>query len=1197
MGHRFAHLHLHTQYSLLDGAIRMADLPKAILDRGMDTVAVTDHGNMYGAVDFYKRATASGIHHIFGSEVYVAGEDMTDRSSRSSFHLVLLARNEQGYKNLQYLVSMAHLKGFYYHPRIDRHILKDHSAGLIGLSACLSGHVAKTILTSGTEAAREIARSYKEIFEPGCYFLEVQRNGLDAQETVNEELVKMSAALDIPLVATNDCHYVDRSDALAQEVLMCIAQGRTLNDEKRMRHETDAYYIKTPEEMDEAFAHIPQAMESVGRIMDMIEPVSIKLGGHYLPKFEPPGDSTLEDYLRRIAKEGLERRFDEIAAKGGSLDKDAYWKRLEYELGVIFEMGFAGYFLIVWDFIRYAKSQAIPVGPGRGSGAGSLVAYSMRITDLDPIEHGLIFERFLNPERVSMPDFDVDFCMNRRDEVLSYVVQKYGEDNVGQIITHSTLKARGLIRDVARVLSLPYVEADTVAKLVPLGPKVTVSSALHDEPMLKALYDDDELIHQLLDLALRMEGLHRHAGMHAAGVVIAEKPLWEYVPVARAQEGQVVKGITGFAKDEVEEVGLVKFDFLGLKTLTIINEAVKRINIIRHANDEPDFVLQDIPMDDHKVFEMLQQGDTAGVFQMESSGFTEMVRKLKPDRFSDLVAGIALYRPGPLKGGMVDDFIDRKHGRQKVTYLHPELETILEETYGVIVYQEQVMQVASKLAGFSLGQADIMRRAMGKKKAKLLEDQRADFMKGAAERGVSEQTAADIFGLMEQFAGYGFNKSHSACYSLISYQTAYLKRHYPEEYLAGVLTCEKDNSDKIVQYMAVSRQMGLSILPPDINESDVDFSVVVLKDGNKAVRFGMGAVKHVGEAAVQSILEARRDGPIESIFDLLQRVDTKKVNRSVLEALIKAGALDGLAAEGVHRASLLASVEQALEFAQRIARERASGQTNLFGAIDEPSVMGRPAYPDVPPWSAMELLQFERAAVGFYISGHPLDRYQQDIKRFTSHDTSDVKGMKDKPWSNSNRRRGPKVTMAGIIANYRERMTKSGTGMMAFFELEDLKGRVEVIVWPKVYASIPEEVLHTDEPILIQGNVRPRQQNRKQDSRNDQGEEQVGPSDEEQKIHYALYPDKIMLLSQVRMEKFHRLQISVLSSELLADKTAKLAELFRGYPGECAVSIAVKDPARWETIMDLPSRFNVIPNDHLVSRIENLFGRDVVSFL
>ncbi|MCD6499857.1 MAG: DNA polymerase III subunit alpha [Deltaproteobacteria bacterium] len=1196
MGHRFAHLHLHTQYSLLDGAIRMADLPKAILDRGMDTVAVTDHGNMYGAVDFYKRATAAGIHHIFGSEVYVAAEDMTDRSVRSSFHLVLLARNEQGYKNLQYLVSMAHLKGFYYNPRIDRHILKDHSAGLIGLSACLSGHVAKTILTSGTEAAREIARSYKEIFEPGCYFLEVQRNGLDAQETVNEELVKMSAALDIPLVATNDCHYIDRSDALAQEVLMCIAQGRTLNDEKRMRHETDAYYIKTPEEMDEAFAHIPQAMESVGRILDMIEPVAIKLGGHELPKFEPPDGSNLEDYLRRIAKEGLEQRFDEIAAKGRSLDKDAYWKRLEYELDVIFEMGFAGYFLIVWDFIRYAKSQSIPVGPGRGSGAGSLVAYSMRITDLDPLEQGLIFERFLNPERVSMPDFDVDFCMNRRDEVLSYVVQKYGEDNVGQIITHSTLKARGLIRDVARVLGMPYADADTVAKLVPLGPKVTVSSALHDEPKLKSLYDDDELIHQLLDLALKMEGLHRHAGMHAAGVVIAEKPLWEYVPVARAQEGQVVKGITGFAKDEVEQVGLVKFDFLGLKTLTIIDEAIKRINIIRRANQKPDFVLQDIPMDDREVFEMLQRGDSAGVFQMESSGFTEMIRKLKPDRFSDLVAGIALYRPGPLQGGMVDDFIDRKHGRQKVTYLHPDLATILEETYGVIVYQEQVMQVASKLAGFSLGEADIMRRAMGKKKAELLEGQRAHFMQGAIERGVPEKTAVDIFNLMEQFAGYGFNKSHSACYALIAYQTAYLKCHYPEEYLAGILTCEKDNSDKIVEYMGVARQMGLSILPPDINESDVDFSVVVLKDDKKAIRFGLGAVKHVGEAAVQSILEARQEGPFESIFDLLQRVDTKKVNRSVLEALIKAGALDGLATDGVHRAQLLASVGQALDFAQRIAKERASGQTNLFGAIDEPSVLGRPAYPDVPPWSAMELLQFERAAVGFYISGHPLDRYQQDIKHFITHDATDVEDMMGSPWLN-HRRRWAKVRMAGIITKYRERMTKSGSGMMAFFELEDLKGRVEVLVLPKVYASIPEDVLHTEEPILIQGHLRSRQQNRKQNARNDQTEEHGEQTDEEQQVHYVLYPDKIMLLSQVRMEKFHRLQISVLSSELVPNKTAKLAELFRSTPGECAVSIAVQDPTRWETILDLPSRFNVTPNDHLVSRIENLFGREVVLFL
>ncbi len=1202
MAEQFAHLHLHTQYSLLDGAIRVKDLFPAVLERGMKTVAMTDHGNMYGAVDFFKQAKAHGVKPIFGSEVYVADRGMEDKSVRSSYHLVLLARDEQGYKNLQYLVSMGFLKGFYYNPRIDLKLLKDHTSGLVGMSACLSGQVARTLRNKGLEAAKEVARTYRDIFEPGMFFLELQSNGLQEQEEVNEGLIKIARTLDMPLVATNDCHYVDRKDALAQEVLMCIQQGKTLQDESRMRHTTDEYYLKTPEEMEAAFGHVPEALENVARIADMCN-VELDLGHTYLPQFRPPDDMKLDEYLVKVAKEGLEVRFNEIEARGRTIDKDAYRARLKTELDVILQMGFPGYFLIVWDFIRHAKAEGIPVGPGRGSGAGSLVAYSMRITNLDPIEHGLIFERFLNPERVSMPDFDIDFCMNRRDEVLAYVVEKYGKDHVAQIVTHSTLKARGVVRDVARVLGLPYSEADALAKLIPEGPQVTVRSAMDMEPRLKETYEQNETHRKLLDLAMGLEGLHRHAGMHAAGIVIAEKPLWEYVPCSRAQEGQVVQAVSQFAKEEVEEVGLVKFDFLGLKTLTILDETVKRINQLRKADGLEPFDLDALPLDDTEVYAMLQKGDTGGVFQMESSGFANMVKNLRPDRFSDLVAALALYRPGPLKGGMVDDFIARKHGLQEVTYLHPSLKSILEETYGVIVYQEQVMRVASTLAGFSLGQADIMRRAMGKKKAKLLEEQKVAFVDGAEQRGVDRKVAEEIFNLIEMFAGYGFNKSHSACYAVISYQTAYLKCHYPEEYVAGVLTCEKDNADKVVKYLAMAKEMGVSVLAPDINESDVDFSVVRTKDGNKAVRFGLGAIKRVGYAAVDSILEARKDGPFESLYDLTQRVDPKKVNRGVLEALIKAGALDGLAErEGVHRAQMVAGLDMALDLAQRAWRDRTTGQTDLFGALSGKQSRPHIRYPDIEPWSQLEQLRYEREAVGFYVSGHPLDRYAGEVKRFATHNTENAytalfsgsEGRKRRNWKNRKQ-----VSIAGMVVGYKARLTKDGSGMIAYFELSDKQGRIRVFVPKKAFAGIDEIMPILDEPVLVTGSVSDGQRSNK-DRKNGQAQEEHHGTDagmEEEDKSVEMMADKVVPLSDLRVDQVGHLTIAVTHDELSANKLDKLAKILKNTPeGSCTVTLKVLQPDLWETVLDLPKHLTVKPSDKLVSQIENLFKREVVAF-
>ncbi len=1166
MPNTFAHLHLHTQYSLLDGAILLKDLFPRLVEMNMEAVAITDHGNMYGAVDFYTKAVKHGIKPIFGTEAYITDTDMQDRSERRSFHIILLAENETGYRNLQYLVSMGFLKGFYYNPRIDMKLLSQHSEGLIGLSACLGGHVAHGWKKHGSKAAEEIAGKYREIFSPGKYFLEIQSNGLDEQDEYNEVLVKIGKKLDIPLVATNDCHYMDRKDAMAQEVLMCIQQGRTLQDEKRIKHETDEYFLKSPEEMNRAFSHLPEALENAARIADMCN-VELKLGNTYLPRFKVPETFTIEDYFRKLAREGLKNRLDEMKKRGLSPRKEEYEERLEEELEIIISLNFAGYFLIVWDFIKASKDRAIPVGPGRGSGAGSLIAYCLRITDMDPIEHGLLFERFLNPERVSMPDFDIDFCMNRRDEVLKYVVEKYGENNVGQIVTYSTLKARGVVRDVARVMGIPYAEADAVAKLVPEGPAVTLSSAMEEEPKLKEAAESNETYEKLLDLAQRLEGLHRHAGMHAAGIVISEKPLWEYVPCCRAQEGQVVQCVSQFAKNEVEQMGLVKFDFLGLKTLTIIQETVKRVDNTRRIESKPPFIMEEIPIDDPDVFAMLQQGNTGGVFQMESSGFTELVKKLKPDRFSDLVALVALYRPGPLQGGMVDDFIARKHGRQKVIYPHPDLASILEETYGVLVYQEQVMQCASILAGFSLGAADILRRAMGKKQADVLAGTRTKFVEGAAKKNVSEKKANEIFDLMETFAGYGFNKSHSACYALLAYQTAYLKCHYPVEYIAGLLTCEQENSDNVVKYMNEARKMGVSILPPSINESGVDFSVVHKENSDKVIRFGLGAVKRVGRAAVESIIEVREESPFASLQDVTQRVDLKRVNRGVLEALIKSGAMDNLAEEeGINRAQRLAVLDKAIEMGQKTQKDRASGQTSLFGRMDPEKARSVETleYPNIPPWTLIQALTHEKESLGFYISGHPLERYKEDIKKFCDHSIESLA---------SNSQNSAQVSVAGIITGYREKSTKTG-GRMALFSIEDLNGKIDAILFTKDFEA-NETNLPTDEPVMVTGTTR--------------REDADSPP--------RLFAREIKLLRDLRQEKTSKLRVN-LSCELVSRvKLENLKKVLEEHPGDCLVTVYLQQPSLWEACIELPDNLKVNPTDELLSRMEHLFGKNVCVLL
>jgi DNA polymerase-3 subunit alpha len=1166
----FTHLHLHTQYSLLDGAIRLDHLFPKVLERGMKSVAITDHGNLFGALDFYQKAKAHGVKPIFGCETYVA-PDRLDKTERRSNHLILLAKNEVGWKNLSYLNSMGYLEGFYYNPRIDKPLLRKHAEGLIGLSACLGGEVAQTVMRRGPEAAENAAREFEDIFGKGNFFLEVQPNGLEEQETVNGHLIEMAKRTGIPLIATNDCHYLNQGDARAHEILMCVQQKKTIHDEKRLHHRNEAFFVKTPAEMEAYFKHLPEALENAARIGDLCK-VEFKLGETFLPKFQVPEGMTAESYLREIAERGLKQRVEEAHRRGDRPDGDAYAARLALELGVINKMDFPGYFLIVWDFIRYAKEHGIPVGPGRGSGAGSLVAYATRITDIDPIANKLLFERFLNPERVSMPDFDIDFCMNRRDEVIDYVTDKYGKDNVGQIVTMHQIKARSGVRDIARAMAIPFAEADKVAKFVPepiQGKTPPIAEAIEKEPRLKALYDENPTYRELLDVAKGLEGLNRHAGKHAAGVVIGDRPLWEYVPCFRPA-GDEAGIVTQYDKDMVEKAGLVKFDFLGLKTLTVIQTCLDHVAREREARGEPPLDLALIPLNDAEVYKMISQADVTGVFQLESSGFRELLKKLRPDCFEDIVAAGALYRPGPLEGGMVDDFIERKHGRKKVEYDHPSLEPILKDTYGVIVYQEQVMQISSALAGYSLGKADLLRRAMGKKKAEVMAKEKAGFLEGAKQKKVDPKVAERVFDLMEKFAGYGFNRSHSAAYGLLTYQTAFLKRYYPVEFFAALLTCDKDDTDAVVKFIAEARANDIAVLRPDINESLTDFSVVPSGSGDKKViRFGLGAVKGVGEGAVEIIKAARENGgPLLSMFDFCRRVDGRKVNRKVIEALVKAGAFDGLAQQnGVTRARMFGAIGLASERAAEAQRERESGQTNLLALLSG-GPKGGPAvveekYPPIDEWMPKELLAYEKEALGFYISGHPLDRYQGEIRRYTNATAANCTQKGERA----------EVILAGVVAVYQERPMKNGQGKYAFFTLEDHSGQIEFIVNAKKVEEY-RDVLSKDEPLLVTGTV-------------------DTPFGEGETARERLRFLDAKLLSRIRSEKSSLLDIKLNADVVNEAQIRALEKVLRSHAGACKAVLRMEIPKRSETVIDLGDDYKVAATDDLLARIEQIFGARV----
>ena len=1057
----FVHLHNHTTYSLLDGAQRVDEMCARAAEDGQTALAITDHGNLFGAMEFGKKARRRGIKPIIGIEAYVAPGSRLDRQPQSVagvgnknyYHLILLAQDYQGYKNLIQLSTAGYLEGFYYRPRIDKEILARHSAGLVCLSACLAGEVPTLLRHDQTAAALAAAGEFRDLFGKDRFWLEMQDHGIAEQQLVNERLPALARDLGVGLVASNDCHYLLPDDHEAHDVLVCIQTGTTVQSKKGMTY-TQQHYLKSAAEMAQLFAWKPEAIENSLAVAESCR-FTFEEQPLHLPEFPVPDGYDIAGYFEKVARDGLERRMSEIRREqdAGRLlhPIDDYRSRLDEEIRIIRQMGFPGYFLIVWDFIRYARESGIPVGPGRGSAAGSLVAWCMAITDIDPLQYNLLFERFLNPERVSMPDIDIDFCFRKRERVIDYVTEKYGRPNVAQIITFGTMAARAVIRDVGRVLEIPYAEVDRIAKLVPAQPgkEITIDGAMSEVPQLREAFEKDPKVKELLTIARRLEGVTRHASTHAAGVVIAPLPIVEFAPLYRGTK-EHDEITTQWAKDEIEEIGLLKMDFLGLKTLTLIDDALGSIE--RVTGRRPD--LQQVDLDDPAVYELFGRARTFGIFQFESEGMKDILRRLKPEKFEDLIALNALYRPGPIGGGLIDDFIKRRHGRVTVKYPHPLLEEILRETYGVIVYQEQVMQIASVMAGYSLGEADILRRAMGKKQVEVMEAEEQRFIERAKSRGIAAGDAKKVFELMAYFAGYGFNKSHSAAYALVAYHTAWLKTHYPVHFMAALLTNDKGNTEKLVKYINECREMGIEVLPPDVRTSDLDFAV----EGER-VRFGLSAIKNVGEGAIRSLLEARAAaGGIESLHALCAAVDLRQVNKRVLEALVQSGAMDAF---GAHRAQLVAALDAALEFGQKQRADREAGQSSLFGGGDAQGDEGPglDTLREIEPWDEKTRLAGEKATLGFYVTGHPLESYRELLADFATHSTSALRAVAS----------GSEVAVGGVISELRRRKSKKGDWWAAL-QLEDLEGQVEVLVFPKCYATCEGE-LEQDRAAVVTGRL------------------------------------------------------------------------------------------------------------------------------
>lgn len=1135
----FVHLHVHTQYSLLDGACRIQNLLKKAAEHNMPALGMTDHGNIFGAIDFYQAAKKHKVKPIIGCEAYIATSgsrtEKTPRQKGSVAHLVLFAQNEIGYKNLIKLVSAGYLEGFYYYPRMDKDILSRHSAGLIGTSACLKGEVAWHLSEGNYNAALKAADDLRNIFGKDNFYLEIMDHGLVEQKKINEGVLKISKDLNIPIVITNDVHYLEQTQSTAHEALLCIQTQTLLNDPNRMRMKTDQFYFKPPELMYKEFGWLEQGLKNTLAIAEKCN-LKMDFESIHLPRFDPPDGKSKESYLRELCEKGFAKRYQTVTKE--------LRDRLDHELKVIEKMGFISYFLIVWDFIHFAKSKGIPVGPGRGSAAGSIVSYLLGITDLDPIKYGLLFERFLNPERAGMPDIDIDFCYERRGEVIDYVTKKYGSQNVAQIITFGTMQARAAIRDVGRVMGAAYADVDKIAKLIPTELGITIEDALKKEPQLKKLCEEDKTADDIIKTAQVLEGLNRHASTHAAGVVISDKPLTDYLPLFKTSDDQIT---TGFSMDGVSKIGLLKMDFLGLRTLTVISEAVK---IIKRTHNI-DLDMSKIPLDDKKTYELLGSANSFGIFQLESSGMRDLLKKARPSEFEDIISILALYRPGPMGSGMLEDFIKRKRKEVEVKYDHPKLEPILRATYGIMVYQEQVMQIPVSLAGFTLVQADHLRRAMSKKIPEIMAQMRKDFVDGCKKTSnIDEGKANKLFDLIDYFSGYGFNRSHSAAYAIISYQTAYLKANFPVEFMCALLTSEKDNTDKVVEYVQECEAMGMTVVPPDVNESIKEFNV---KD-SKTISFGLLAVKNVGGLAIDSIIESRnKKGKFSSLHDFCERVDLRLVNRKVLESLIKCGAFDSFK---LYRAQLMEMLEVCLETSAKSQKEKASGQVSFFDFADADTGFKKDmnGVPNLKEWPQSQILAYEKEILGYYVSGHPLVHYRVEIKEFTDITTHDLRQAVD----------GEDVRLVGLIKEVKLTNTRKTNERMAILKVEDLDGEVESVVFPTAYTKLAP-LLKEGEVLFIKGKVNFRE-----------GEPKIVVNDI-LKIHDVYGSIKAI---KVDLSKKDERGLIALKDKLQTS------------PGKVPVYVQLNTPAQKGIEILVGEDLFVSPNEALMSEIKELVGEE-----
>ncbi len=1144
----FVHLHCHTDYSLLDGACHIPRLMKIAEKYEWPALAITDHGNLFGAVNFYNSAKKAGVNPIIGCEVYtVDGDHRRHNSDMRYHHLVLLCKNEKGYRNLVDLVSTAYLDGFYYKPRISKSLLAQHAEGLICLSACLRGDLQEALLNQGYEEGRRLAYEYRDMFGKDNFYLELQDHGLELDKRLIPLQLRLAQETGIPLVATNDAHYLTQDDAPAHEALLCVQTGKTLSDPKRMRFGSSEFYLKSRQEMAALFDGDEAPLDRTWEIAQMchlqLEPVQ-----NPFPKFAVPEGQTIDTYFELAARQGFEQRRPrlEALAERGSLRRPLaeYAERLDHEIQVIQKMKYSGYFLIVWDFIRFARSKHIPVGPGRGSAAGSLVAYAMAITDIDPLQYGLLFERFLNIERISMPDVDIDFCMNRRGEVIQYVTEKYGRDQVCQIITFNTMATKAAIKDVGRVMDMSFGRVDRLTKLVPNVLKISLDQAIEREPQLRDAIRDDERVAELMQTAKRLEGIARNPSVHAAGVVIASEPLKNLVPLYKTNKDEIV---TQYDMKSLDKMGLLKMDFLGLTTLTIIEDTFRWIEQRTGKRLQP----ETIPLDDPDTYDLFLRGLTSGVFQFESKGMRDICRRYKPERLEDLCALNALYRPGPIQGGMIPDFIDRKHGRKPVTYLLPEIEPLLKETYGVILYQEQVMQIANVVAGYSLGEADVLRRAMGKKQPEEMARQRHRFLDGARAKGFPEARAGKLFELMEQFAGYGFNKSHSAAYGFLAYLTAYLKTHYAVEFMASLLTAELSNADKVRLYRSECRDMGIEVLAPDIATSYWDFTPA----GDRRIRFGLGAIKNLGKGAVECVTQAReeREAGFRSLFEFCESIDWGKFNKRMIESAIKAGALDSL---GGHRAQLIAALDAAIEAGQRASRDRETGQVGLFAELESARDGDNRRLPDVAEWSDLEKLANEKEMLGFYVTGHPLDAFRETIAELDTRDSSSLGGLQN----------NTEVALCGILHSIQRKRNREGRAW-ASAVLEDHQGSVELLIFANQFEQLTDQLV-VDRPVLVRGNVR--------------AEEDVGS---------RISVSELTALENARVPQPGQISVTLtLDGEQEAKRVAeRLLELFRDHPGETDVRLRLRRPREFLLTYDIEARVN--PDRSLREQVEAICGK------